>query len=95
MRPGCSARSRNQALNSDIQAAQDSLRQAVEKQASLEQEVARERARAQTFVDQAGVLSRELRPDDPDWALRLRIRTVRGSFTRSARRGRETPCSVR
>ena len=67
---------RNQALNSDIQAAQDSLRQAVEKQASLEQEVARERARAQTFVDQAGVLSRELRPDDPDWALRLRIRTV-------------------
>ena len=37
---------RNQALNSDIQAAQDSLRQAVEKQASLEQEVARERARA-------------------------------------------------
>ena len=42
-------------------------------------EVAKQKARAQTFVDQAGVLTRELRPDDPDWAIALRVRTL-GEF---------------
>src|SRR5262249_34410301 len=70
---------RNQRLNQEIQDGQQRLQQATERQADLEQQVTIARARAQTFKDQAAALTRELRPDDPDWARRLRIQTRRES----------------
>lgn len=70
---------RNATLNEEIAVVQAALQKAQEQQAALELEVSRQKARAQTFVDQADVLTRELRPDDPDWALRLRVRTL-GEF---------------
>jgi hypothetical protein len=70
---------RNEALNAEIQERQQALQKAAEAQTGLELEIAKQKARAQTFVDQAGVLTRELRPDDPDWAVKLRVRTL-GEF---------------
>jgi DNA repair exonuclease SbcCD ATPase subunit len=67
---------RNEALNAEIQERQQALQKEAEAQAALELEIAKQKARAQTFVDQAGVLTRELRPDDPDWAVKLRVRTL-------------------
>jgi hypothetical protein len=68
---------RNEALNREIQEGQQRLRDAAARQAALEQELTIARGRATTFKDQATVLARELRPDDPDWARRLRIQSVR------------------
>jgi hypothetical protein len=52
------------------------LQQAAARQAELEQRVAIRRARAQTFKDQAAALAKELRPDDPEWARKLRVRSL-------------------
>lgn len=68
---------RNQKLNAEIQDGQKRVEDATARQAELEQQITIARARAQTFKDQAAALSRELRPDDPDWARRLRIQTLR------------------
>jgi hypothetical protein len=68
---------RNARLNEEIRAGQQRLQEEAARQASLEQEIAIARARAQTFKDQAAVLARELRPEDPEWARRLRVRTLR------------------
>jgi hypothetical protein len=68
---------RNETLNREIQEGQQRLREAAERQAALEQEITIARGRAATFKDQANVLARELRPEDPDWARRLRIKSVR------------------
>lgn len=68
---------RNAVLNDEIQAGQERLREATARQAKLEQEITIARARAQTFKDQAATFAKELRPDDPDWARRLRIRSLR------------------
>jgi chromosome segregation ATPase len=68
---------RNRALNQEIREGQARLQQASERHAALEQEVAIARARTQTFKDQAAALARELRPQDPEWARRLRIQSLR------------------
>jgi DNA repair exonuclease SbcCD ATPase subunit len=68
---------RNAALNAEIQAAQQRLQQDTARHAELDEEVSIARARAATFKDQAAVLARELRPDDPDWARRLRVKSLR------------------
>jgi len=67
---------RNGALNREIREGQERLQQAAGRQAALEQQVVVARARARTFKDQAAALAKELRPDDPDWARRLRIRSL-------------------
>jgi hypothetical protein len=67
----------NGRLNDAIKAAQQRLQEGGARQQELEKEIAIARARAQTFQDQAAVLARELRPEDPDWARRLRVRSLR------------------
>jgi chromosome segregation ATPase len=68
---------RNGELNREIRAGQERLKQAAERQATLEQEIAIARARARTFKDQAAAFATELRPEDPQWARRLRIQSLR------------------
>ena len=68
---------RNRALNREIREGQERLKQAAERLAALEQEVAIARARARTFKDQAAALAKELRPEDPEWARRLHIQSLR------------------
>jgi len=68
---------RNTRLNQEIQESTQRVNDALARQADLEQQIAIAQARAQTFKDQAAALSRELRPDDPDWARRLHIQTLR------------------
>jgi hypothetical protein len=68
---------RNGVLNRAIEVGQQRLRESAERQAALEQEIALARARAATFKDQAAVLAKELRPEDPDWARTVRIRSLR------------------
>ena len=68
---------RNRALNQEIREGQERLKQAAERLAALEQEVAIARARARTFKDQAAALAKELRPEDPEWARRLHIQSLR------------------
>jgi DNA repair exonuclease SbcCD ATPase subunit len=67
---------RNGDLNREIQDAQARLRDATARLAELAQRVAIERGRAQTVRDQASVLVRELRPDDPEWARRLHLQSL-------------------
>ena len=67
----------NRTLNQEIREGQARLEQAAERLAALEQEVTIARARARTFKDQAAALAKELRPEDPEWARRLRIRSLR------------------
>ncbi len=66
----------NAELNREIQEGQQRLRDATARLAELETQVSIQRARAQTVKDQAASLARELRPDDPEWARRLRIQTL-------------------
>jgi hypothetical protein len=68
---------RNAALNAAIAEGQGRIRAAAERQGALEQELTIARGRAQTFKDQAAVLVKQLRPDDPEWALRLHMQTLR------------------
>jgi hypothetical protein len=68
---------RNGALNQAIQEGQRRLQEATAREAALGQEIEIARARARTFKDQAAVLVRELRTDDPDWAQDLRIKSLR------------------
>jgi hypothetical protein len=68
---------RNGALNLAIQEGQQRLTEAVAREAALGQEIEIARVRARTFKDQAAVLVKEMRPDDPDWAQELRIRSLK------------------
>jgi len=68
---------RNAGLNAEIRASQRRLQEGAARYGELEKEISVARARAQTFKDQASVLARELRPEDPDWARRLRVKTLR------------------
>jgi chromosome segregation ATPase len=68
---------RNGVLNREIEAGQKRLQDAAARQAALEQEIAIARARAETFQDQAAIFAKELRPEDPEWARNLRIRSLR------------------
>lgn len=68
---------RNGVLNQEIRDGQQRLQEAAARQAELEKELSIARARAETFRDQANALAKELRPDDPEWAVRLRLRSLR------------------
>jgi len=68
---------RNATLNQEIHALQQRLQEGAARHAELEKELSIARARALTFRDQAAVLARELRPDDPEWARRLRVKSLR------------------
>ena len=68
---------RNEEIREAIVASQQALRRAAARRVQLQTEIVRHQARARVVADQANVLARELRPDDPDWALTLRLASLR------------------